>query len=150
VTERPTVVLNIDDDRYLKASGETHSPVFVDPTGRRRRLLTRLGIGLAGAFVLLLVVLVAGLLIKVQPGGMPRLPAVPDDAAATPGPGSASPTTAPSRPAATPRQAGPTASASRAAPSSTRPTAVASSPATFGNGDGHRHVPTQSPTHKDK
>jgi hypothetical protein len=104
----------------------THLPVFLDRSGRRRRVLVAVG----GAAVVAITGAVVALALALGGGAGQAPPGLPD--ARVPHGGSQ-----PAISHATPATVSSTAvPAARASPSPTRP------------GNGHRHTPTQTPSHK--
>jgi hypothetical protein len=124
------------------------APVFVDRTGRRRRVLVIAGAGGAAALVGATIALLLGL----TGTGDHALPGLPASTAGAHGPaaghetstrapdGHMTPTAAASRPTVAPAPAPNTASAAPA-PSAT---------ATPGQGSTHRRTPSQTPSHTKK
>jgi hypothetical protein len=125
-----------------------HRPVFVDRTGRRRRVLVLVGI--SGAVGVLSAAV--GLLLAITGTGGGAVPNLPGStaraqAAASPHPTSAdhAPTRRPAPSAgSTPGGAASTAPAVNPSPSPAPPTTPATTPSPTVNP--HRHVPTQTPS----
>jgi hypothetical protein len=136
---------------HRTSGGAHHAPVFVDRTGRRRRVLTAAGIGGVAVVVSVLV----GLLLAMTGAGSHGLPGLPPGQARAAASHASARTTLSTRPSAEPAtgvtstgttptgaaQPGPTP-----APATTAPGTVSPSPSP--SSKSHRHVPTQTPSHK--
>ena len=120
------------------------TPVFVDHSGQRRRIVVALGAAAGVVLILAAVVLVLGL----TGAGPARIPGWPEGA---PGGGSPTPAIAPQKTpsAAGQRTTAPSGSrAPGAAPSATGAAAPtpAATPTTHGNGNASTHTPTAHPS----
>ena len=129
--------------------GEPHTPVFVDRTGRRRRILVTAGIGGTVA----LGTAAAGLVLALTGATGQALPGLPAPAAhahtpAAPRAASSTTTRGAAAPTSPAKHTGTTASVPSPTPQPT--TAANSTPTPSPSGTSHRHVPTQTPSHSKK
>jgi hypothetical protein len=119
-------------------------PVFVDRSGRRRRLVLAVGLGLAGLFSAALVLLVVGMS---GASGL-HVPGFPDanGAQATGKAPSTTPSSGQGRPQTQAGPAAPAASAGTATPGNIAPESASASASPTSS----RRTPTQTPSHPAK